>query len=38
MRTFKTKVGDLLVPSNTDPSPEVCDTLNKSLLGCMKAP
>jgi RNA-directed DNA polymerase len=33
MQRFKTKVGNLLVPSNTDPWPEVRDTLNKSLLG-----
>ena len=30
---FKTKVGDLLVPGNNDPWPEVCDTLNSSLSG-----
>jgi RNA-directed DNA polymerase len=33
MQRFKTKVGNLLVPGNNDPWPEVCDTLNKSLLG-----
>jgi RNA-directed DNA polymerase len=33
MQRFKTKVGNLLVPGNTDPWPEVRDTLNKSLLG-----
>jgi RNA-directed DNA polymerase len=33
MQRFKTKVGNLLVPSNNDPWPEVRDTLNKSLLG-----
>ena len=30
---LKTKVGNLLVPGNTDPWPEVRDTLNRSLLG-----
>src|ERR1700680_1503878 len=33
MQRFKTKVGNLLVPGNSDPWPEVRDTLNKSLLG-----
>jgi RNA-directed DNA polymerase len=33
MQRFKTKVGNLLVPGNNDPWPEVRDTLNKSLLG-----
>src|SRR4051812_7761185 len=33
VQRFKTKVGDLLVPGNSDPWPEVRDTLNKSLLG-----
>ena len=31
--TIKTKIGDLLVPSNTDPWPEVRDELNRSLRG-----
>jgi hypothetical protein len=26
-------IGDLLVPSNIDPWPEVCDKLNRSLRG-----
>jgi RNA-directed DNA polymerase len=30
---LKTKVGNLLVPGNNDPWPEVHDTLNNSLLG-----
>jgi RNA-directed DNA polymerase len=30
---LKTKVGNLLVPGNNDPWPEVRDTLNSSLLG-----
>jgi RNA-directed DNA polymerase len=30
---LKTKVGNLPVPGNTDPWPEVRDTLNRSLLG-----
>ena len=30
---LKTKVGNLLVPGNNDPWPEVRDTLNRSLLG-----
>jgi len=33
MRRFKTKIGNLLVPGNNDPWPEVRDTLNKSLFG-----
>src|ERR1700726_3546118 len=33
MQRFKTKVGNLLVPDNNDPWPEVRDTLNRSLLG-----
>ncbi len=33
VQRLKTKVGNLLVPSNNDPWPEVRDTLNKSLLG-----
>ena len=33
MHRFKTKVGNLLVPGNNDPWPEVRDTLNRSLLG-----
>ena len=33
VQRFKTKVGNLLVPGNNDPWPEVCDTLNRSLLG-----
>jgi len=33
LQRLKTKVGNLLVPGNNDPWPEVCDTLNRSLLG-----
>jgi RNA-directed DNA polymerase len=33
MQRFKTKVGNLLVPGNSDPWPEVRDTLNRSLSG-----
>ena len=33
MQRFKAKVGNLLVPGNNDPWPEVRDTLNRSLLG-----
>jgi RNA-directed DNA polymerase len=33
MQRLKTKVANLLVPANTDPWPEVRDTLNRSLLG-----
>jgi RNA-directed DNA polymerase len=33
MHRFKTKVGNLLVPGNHDPWPEVRATLNRSLLG-----
>jgi RNA-directed DNA polymerase len=33
MQRFKTKVGNLLVPGNHDPWPEVRDALNSSLLG-----
>jgi RNA-directed DNA polymerase len=33
MQRFKTKVGNLLMPGNHDPWPEVRDTLNRSLLG-----
>jgi RNA-directed DNA polymerase len=33
LRRFKTTVGQMLVPGNNDPWPEVRDTLNRSLLG-----
>src|SRR5438876_1195860 len=33
VQRFKAKVGNLLVPGNNDPWPEVRDTLNRSLLG-----
>jgi RNA-directed DNA polymerase len=33
MQRLKSKVANLLVPSNNDPWPEVRDTLNSSLLG-----
>jgi RNA-directed DNA polymerase len=33
MQRFKTTVGQMLVPGNNDPWPEVRDTLNRSLLG-----
>jgi RNA-directed DNA polymerase len=33
VQRFKTRIGDLLVPSNIDPWPEVCDKLNRSLRG-----
>jgi RNA-directed DNA polymerase len=33
VQRFKTKVGNLLVPGNNDPWPEVRDMLNSSLLG-----
>jgi RNA-directed DNA polymerase len=33
MQRFKTNVGNLLVPGNTDPWPELRDMLNRSLLG-----
>jgi RNA-directed DNA polymerase len=33
MQRFKTKIGNLLVPGNHAPWPEVRDTLNRSLLG-----
>jgi RNA-directed DNA polymerase len=33
MQRFKTKIGNLLLPSNIDPWPELCGTLNSSLLG-----
>ena len=33
VQRFKTKVGNLLVPGNNDPWPEVRDALNRSLLG-----
>ena len=33
VQRLKTKVGDLLVPSNIDPWPEVRDKLNRSLRG-----
>jgi RNA-directed DNA polymerase len=33
MQRFKAKVGNLLVPGNNDPWPEVRDTLNRSLSG-----
>jgi len=33
MQRLKTKVADLLVPTNNDPWPELRDSLNSSLLG-----
>ena len=33
LQRFKTKVGNLLVPGNNDPWPEVRDALNRSLSG-----
>jgi len=36
VQRLKTRVGDLLVPSNIDPWPEVCDKLNRSLRGWSK--
>ena len=33
VQQFKTKVGNLLVPGNNDPWPEVRDMLSRSLLG-----
>jgi RNA-directed DNA polymerase len=33
MQQFKTKIGNLLLPGNFDPWPELRDTLNSSLLG-----
>ena len=33
VQRLKTKVGNLLVPANNDPWPEICDTLNRSLRG-----
>ena len=33
VQRLKTKIGDLLVPSNIDPWPEVRDKLNRSLRG-----
>ena len=33
VQRLKTRIGDLLVPSNIDPWPEVCDELNRSLRG-----
>src|SRR5262249_19718141 len=33
VQRFKMKIGNLLVPGNNDPWPEVRDTLNRSLLG-----
>jgi RNA-directed DNA polymerase len=33
VQRLKTRIGDLLVPSNIDPWPEVCDKLNRSLRG-----
>jgi RNA-directed DNA polymerase len=33
VQRLKTRIGDLLVPSNIDPWDEVRDTLNRSLLG-----
>src|SRR5260370_39609339 len=36
VQRLKTRVGDLLVPSNIDPWPEVRDKLNRSLRGWSK--
>ena len=33
VQRLKTRIGDLLMPSNIDPWPEVCDKLNRSLRG-----
>ena len=33
MQRFKTKIGNLLLPGNFDPWPQLRDTLNSSLLG-----
>src|ERR1700686_1605173 len=33
VQRLKKRIGDLLVPSNIDPWPEVCDKLNRSLRG-----
>ena len=33
MQRFKSKIGDLLVPANNDPWPEVADELDRSLRG-----
>ena len=33
VQRLKTKVGNLLVPGNNEPWPEVRDTLNSALLG-----
>src|SRR5215813_11640930 len=33
VQRFKMKIGNLLVPGNNDPWPEVCDKLNRSLRG-----
>jgi RNA-directed DNA polymerase len=33
VQRFKTKVGNLLVPANNDPWPEIRDTLNRTLRG-----
>jgi RNA-directed DNA polymerase len=33
VQRLKTRIGDLLVPSNIDPWPEVCGKLNRSLRG-----
>ena len=33
VQRLKAKVGELLVPSNTDPWPEVRDDLNRTLRG-----
>ena len=33
VQRLKTRIGDLLVPSNIDPWPEVCDKLNRTLRG-----
>src|ERR1039458_2124719 len=33
VQRLKTRIGDLLVPSNIDPWSEVCDKLNRSLRG-----
>src|SRR6266852_5032199 len=33
VQRFKTKIGNLLMPGNNEPWPEVRDTLNRSLLG-----
>ena len=33
VQRLKTRIGDLLVPSNIDPWPEVCDKLKRPLRG-----